>query len=73
MAGHRFRPAGGGSEGPYQLQYDLQEMMQALVGIVRLQDEMDFGARRAWKILRACGAGRGVWSSRIQSRLAHFD
>jgi succinate dehydrogenase / fumarate reductase flavoprotein subunit len=35
------RPAGGGSEGPYQVQYDLQNMMQELVGIVRLQNEME--------------------------------
>ncbi|HEV2691566.1 MAG TPA: fumarate reductase/succinate dehydrogenase flavoprotein subunit [Verrucomicrobiae bacterium] len=35
------RPAGGASEGPYQVQYDLQNMMQANVGIVRLQNEME--------------------------------
>ena len=35
------RPAGGGSEGPYQVQYDLQNMMQKNVGIVRLQNEME--------------------------------
>jgi len=34
------RPAGAGAEGPYQVQYDLQNMMQECVGIVRLQDEM---------------------------------
>jgi len=34
--------AGSGSEGPYQVQYDLQNMMQANVGIVRLQNEMEF-------------------------------
>jgi len=34
--------AGGASEGPYQVQYDLQNMMQANVGIVRLQNEMEF-------------------------------
>ncbi|HEY5041420.1 MAG TPA: FAD-binding protein, partial [Verrucomicrobiae bacterium] len=33
-------PAGSSSEGPYQVQYDLQNMMQELVGIVRLQNEM---------------------------------
>ena len=32
---------GGGAEGPYQVQYDLQNMMQKLVGIVRLQNEME--------------------------------
>ena len=35
------RPAGGGTEGAYQVQYDLQNMMQANVGIVRLQNEME--------------------------------
>jgi succinate dehydrogenase / fumarate reductase flavoprotein subunit len=28
------------AEGPYQVQYDLQDMMQSLVGIVRREDEM---------------------------------
>ncbi len=36
------RAAGGASEGPYQVQYDLQNMMQDNVGIVRLQNEMEF-------------------------------
>jgi succinate dehydrogenase / fumarate reductase, flavoprotein subunit len=35
------RAAGGTTEGPYQVQYDLQNMMQKLVGIVRLQNEME--------------------------------
>ena len=35
-------PAGSGSEGPYHVQADLQNMMQANVGIVRLQNEMEF-------------------------------
>jgi succinate dehydrogenase / fumarate reductase flavoprotein subunit len=35
-------PAGSGSEGPYDVQADLQNMMQANVGIVRLQKEMEF-------------------------------
>jgi succinate dehydrogenase / fumarate reductase flavoprotein subunit len=30
----------GSAEGPYQVQYELQEMMQGLVGIVRKEDEM---------------------------------
>jgi succinate dehydrogenase / fumarate reductase flavoprotein subunit len=33
------RPAAG-NEGPYQVQIDLQEMMQSLVGIVRREEEM---------------------------------
>src|SRR5208283_2557471 len=35
------RAAGGSTEGPYQVQYDLQNMMQTNVGIVRLQNEME--------------------------------
>ncbi|HMV66114.1 MAG TPA: fumarate reductase/succinate dehydrogenase flavoprotein subunit [Myxococcota bacterium] len=31
---------GSAGEGPYQVQYDLQDMMQDLVGIVRTEDEM---------------------------------
>src|SRR5262249_40264450 len=31
---------GDGYEGPYQVQFDLQEMMQSLVGIVRREDEI---------------------------------
>jgi len=31
---------GGNAEGPYQVQHDLQNMMQELVGIVRREDEM---------------------------------
>ena len=30
----------GGTEGPFQIQQDLQEMMQELVGIVRREEEM---------------------------------
>jgi succinate dehydrogenase / fumarate reductase flavoprotein subunit len=30
----------GGTEGPFQIQQDLQDMMQNLVGIVRREDEM---------------------------------
>jgi succinate dehydrogenase / fumarate reductase, flavoprotein subunit len=36
----RATRAGGSSEGPYQVQNDLQEMMQGLVGIVRREEEM---------------------------------
>ena len=39
------------SEGPYQVQYALQEMMQALVGIVRREEEM----QQALKGLSALG------------------
>jgi len=36
----RGAKSGGGAEGPYQVQHDLQEMMQSLVGIVRREEEM---------------------------------
>jgi succinate dehydrogenase flavoprotein subunit len=35
-----FGRSGDGSEGPYQVQHDLQGMMQDLVGIVRREDDM---------------------------------
>lgn len=41
-----------GKEGPYQVQYDLQEMMQDLVGIVRREEEMQkalAGIESLWK------------------------
>jgi succinate dehydrogenase / fumarate reductase, flavoprotein subunit len=36
----RAASAAGSTEGPYQVQIDLQEMMQSLVGIVRREEEM---------------------------------
>ena len=36
----RGAKAGGSAEGPYQVQHDLQDMMQELVGIVRREEEM---------------------------------
>src|SRR5664280_3395762 len=36
----RGASTGGNAEGPYQVQHELQEMMQSLVGIVRREDEM---------------------------------
>lgn len=36
----RAAKGAGGAEGPYQVQNDLQEMMQNLVGIVRREEEM---------------------------------
>jgi len=37
---NRGASIGGSAEGPYQVQYDLQETMQNLVGIVRREEEM---------------------------------
>ncbi|MGH7950831.1 MAG: fumarate reductase/succinate dehydrogenase flavoprotein subunit, partial [Limisphaerales bacterium] len=36
----RGAKSGGSADGPYQVQHELQEMMQKLVGIVRREDEM---------------------------------
>jgi succinate dehydrogenase / fumarate reductase flavoprotein subunit len=51
-------PGAGEHEGPYQVQYDLQEMMQSLVGIVRREDEMlralD-GLEKLWQRARRVG------------------
>jgi succinate dehydrogenase / fumarate reductase, flavoprotein subunit len=41
VAAESLEPFGRAGEGPYQVQYDLQDMMQADVGIVRRQDEME--------------------------------
>ncbi len=39
-AAEAVEPFGRTGEGPYQIQYDLQDMMQDLVGICRREDEM---------------------------------
>src|SRR6185295_18298176 len=53
------RNTGGADyEGPYQVQYDLQEMMQNLVGIVRREDEMLRaleGLQRLWERAKRVG------------------
>jgi succinate dehydrogenase / fumarate reductase flavoprotein subunit len=36
----RFEDSKGDAQGPYQIQYELQDFMQSLVGIVRVEDEM---------------------------------
>ena len=46
-------------EGPYQVQYALQDMMQDLVGIVRKEDEM----QRALDGSRNCASGRAASTS----------
>ena len=62
---------GDGGENPYKVQADLQETMQALVGIVRTESEMREALVR---IARVQGAGRArgrVRSPRVSRRLAH--
>ncbi len=40
-----FERAGSGAEGPYQIQHELQEMMQHNVGIVRTEHEMELALK----------------------------
>jgi succinate dehydrogenase / fumarate reductase flavoprotein subunit len=50
--------SGADAEGPFQIQYDLQEMMQDLVGIVRREDEMVRamdGLQKLWARARNVG------------------
>jgi succinate dehydrogenase / fumarate reductase flavoprotein subunit len=62
---------GPSGEGPYQVQYALQEMMQSLVGIVRNEPEMQRRALDGLGELRARAARVGRrGSSRVQPRLA---
>jgi len=54
----RNAASGAAYEGPYQVQYDLQEMMQNLVGIVRREDEMQRaldGLQKLWERARRVG------------------
>ena len=41
VAAESLEPFGRSGEGPYQVQHDLQDLMQANVGIVRRQEEME--------------------------------
>ena len=54
-------PAG---ENPYQIQYELQERMQDLVGIVRTRERNAAGARTASQRLRARAARAGIGGHR---------
>jgi succinate dehydrogenase / fumarate reductase, flavoprotein subunit len=58
-----FFERGPAGENPYQIQYDLQETMQSLVGIVRLEDEMQ-QALGATAQLRARAEQAGVPGNR---------
>src|SRR5262249_34578632 len=52
------RGAGGAAEGPYQIQQELQQMMQEWVGIVRQESEMKqalAGLQKLWERVRRVG------------------
>jgi succinate dehydrogenase / fumarate reductase flavoprotein subunit len=55
---NRNTSSGANFEGPYQIQFELQEMMQNLVGIVRREEEMARalnGVQRLWERSRRVG------------------
>jgi succinate dehydrogenase flavoprotein subunit len=54
---------GASGENPYQIQYDLQEAMQDLVGIVRTEHEMEQAVQRIAD-LRARADGTGIAGNR---------
>jgi len=58
-----FNRANGSAEGPYQIQYDLQHMMQDLVGIVRTEAEMARAIEGIAK-LQQRAASVGVYGNR---------
>ena len=62
---------GAGGEGPYRIQHELQELMQAKVGIVRREAEMEEALAGIAKLKGARGRGRRRRESRLQPRLAH--
>jgi succinate dehydrogenase / fumarate reductase, flavoprotein subunit len=58
-----FERQGNGAEGPYQIQHDLQAMMQDEVGIVRTEHELE-RALEAIKALRERAGRAGVYGNR---------
>ena len=65
------RSSTSGGENPYQVQRDLQEMMQDNVGIVRTESEMQQALEHLQKLKAARRSCRRNRPSRFQSRLAH--
>ena len=63
-------PAG---ENPYQIQYDLQESMQDLVGIVRTEGEMERALENDRPASCASGTSGYRGPSAVQQRVAHGD
>ncbi len=51
----RGAKSGGSAEGAYQVQYDLQDMMQSLVGIVRRENEMTRALNELGKLWERSG------------------
>ena len=66
-----FERAGGDAEGPYQVQYDLQDMMQSQVGIVRTEADMQKAIDALEGLRAARRPGRGAGQPRVQRRVAH--
>ncbi len=65
---------GPSGENPYQIQYELQESMQDLVGIVRVESEMQQALNVITTASSASGQRAGISGpSAVQQRLAHGD
>ena len=62
---------GAAGENPYQVQYDLQESMQDLVGIVRTESEMERALEIIEQLRGARGPGGYPGPSPVQQRVAH--
>ena len=58
-----FERAGDGAEGPYQIQHELQEMMQHNVGIVRTEHEMELALKEIIRLEEQAGRV-GVYGNR---------
>ena len=58
-------------ESPYQVQHDLQDLMQDLVGIVRREEELERALEGIAKLKDRAGKVADQRQSRIQSGLAH--
>jgi succinate dehydrogenase / fumarate reductase flavoprotein subunit len=55
VARHSIEPFERQGESPYQVQYDLQDLMQDLVGIVRRRDEMERALEGIAKLKQRAG------------------
>ena len=78
VAGRRGQGAGAvrartGGENPYSIQHDLQDMMQDLVGIVRVEGEMQEALHVIGGLRERADRGRHRRQPSVQQRLAHGD
>ena len=62
---------GAAGENPFAVQHELQDMMQKLVGIVRVEGEMQQALEEITKLRARAAQRRHRGQPRIQHRLAH--